>query len=140
MKGNLFKRVTKAILASALALSIALGGNPSYAYAADIKSDDYHVYYNSPGNYSLTDNCEITFYAGTNYFTIDSLSGSAAAKMVTCNGRNVNLSTSVQRTSTGSQRFTCTLKNAYDTTAQFDIVGNNFGTATMYADGRTYYN
>lgn len=140
MKEKLFKKATKVLGVVTLVLSITLGCNSSFVYAANVKSDSYGVYYNSPGSYSMSDTCKITYYAGTNYFTIDSLSGSSGVKIVTCTGVNVNLSTTVSRTSTGSKSFTCKLKSTSYTEAQFKIKATNEGYSTMYASGRIYFN
>lgn len=132
------KKIAKVLLAFMLVVSTVIGFNPSAVFAEDIPSASYSLYFNSPNGPNGTSAApRITFYSGTMYFAVDTLSGSSGVKIVTCAGANVNMS-AVQRTSTGTTSFTCTLKNPKDTMAQFNVTLTNDGTSTAYASGRVY--
>lgn len=132
------KKIAKAVLVFALVVSTVVGFNPSAVFAANITSASYSLYFNSPnGPNGMSATPQITFYSGTMYFTVDTLSGSSGVKIVTCAGANVNMS-AVQRTSIGTTSFTCTLKNPNDTMAIFNVTLTNDGTSTAYAGGRIY--
>lgn len=132
--GNLKKRVMAVALAAGV-LVVGVGAEP--AFAADIRSANYNLYYNSPGNYSGAQTAEITYYRGTNYFQLSTLSGSSATKVVTCSGSNISMS-SVSRSSTGTTKFTVGRMYGESDYSQFSISMSNSTSGTAYASGRVY--
>lgn len=136
MKGT-SKKIMRMLLGLTLAVAILVGLNPSTVFAAN--SGRYSLYFNSPSSANLTSAiCQITYYGGVNYFSVDGLSGSSPVKIVTCTGVNVNMPT-IQMTSTGTTSFTCVPQNAGQATVTFRITLTNDGMSTAYANGRLYY-
>ena len=125
-------------MAVALAVGVLFAGiGTEQAFAANVSSADYNLYYNSPGNYSGAQRIKITHYRGTNHFQLSTLSGSCSTKVVTCSGENVSMS-SVSRSSTGMTNFTVGNTNDGDAYSRFSISMYNSTSGTAYASGRVY--
>lgn len=133
------KKIVRMLLGLTLAVSILIGFNPSAVFTADIKSHSYSLYFKSPNSANVTSAiCQIPYYGGKIYFTVDSFSGSSSVKIVTCTGVDVNMST-IQMTSIGTTSFTCVPQNAGQATVTFKITLISDGVSIAYVSGRIYY-
>ncbi len=110
------KGMKNRVLAFVMVLSCVLVGSNVKVFAADdVKIDYFNLHHYSKTDEHRYESLSLTYYAGTNYLYVDSISGSASAVTVTLSGSNVsmkNVSATRASTTPFSYASSGTLKKA----------------------------
>lgn len=133
--------VTKKVAACILAVSCVLAGGTREVFAADIRYVDFNLRYETPASNLTAKTCTLTYYGGTNYFDVTSISGDASAITVTCEGRDNIIVEKMTSTRVSSRPFTySSIGTTLDRAKFFVSMTHSPGDSIAYAKGNIHYN